>query len=207
MKPLANGFITGLLLQLAVGPVFFFILSITIDSDFTNSISAIIGVTIVDYVYIALSIIGIGRALESAPSRKIFGTISSLLIFLFGIISVKNGLIAIHGNAIQNATHWTPINSFLSCFLLTISSPLTIVFWGSIFTAKAIEMGYQREELVRFGIGAGFATFVFLSISMLLISTFKTNIPAIIIQFLNCGVGAVLMYYGITRIMKFAATK
>jgi len=207
MSPLINGFISGLLLQLAIGPVFFFILGITIDSAFTNSVSAIIAVTIVDYIYIALSIFGIGRALESTPSRRIFGTISSLLIFLFGIISVKNGLTAIHGNVIQNVAHWTPFNSFLSCFLLTISSPLTIVFWGSIFTGKAIEMGYQKEELIRFGIGAGFATFVFLSISMLLISTFKTNIPAVIIQFLNCGVGAVLMYYGITRVMKLAATR
>ncbi len=97
---------------------------------------------------------------------------------------------------------WTPINSFTSCFILTISSPLTIVFWSSVFSAKAIEKNYIKKELVIFGIGTGLSTLLFLSLTMLILSSLKSNIPGIIVQILNCSVGLVLIYYGITRTMK-----
>jgi len=99
---------------------------------------------------------------------------------------------------------WTPVSSFTSCFILTISSPLTIVFWGSVFSAKAIEKNYKKKELVIFGIGTGLSTFLFLSLTMLVLSSLKSNIPGIIVQILNCIVGLVLIYYGIKRTVKIA---
>jgi hypothetical protein len=67
---------------------------------------------------------------------------------------------------------------------LTISSPLTIVFWSSIFSAKAIEKNYKKKQLV---------------ISMMILSLLKSNIPDLMVQVLNCIVGFVLIYYRITR--------
>lgn len=59
-----NGLITGLLLQLAVGPVFFFIINLTIQKTVIDGLAAVMAVTIVDYFYITLSIIGVGTMLE-----------------------------------------------------------------------------------------------------------------------------------------------
>jgi len=102
---------------------------------------------------------------------------------------------------------WTPFKSFTSCFILTISSPLTLVFWGSIFSAKAIEKKYIKKQLFIFGIGAGASTFLFLSFTMMILSLFKSSIPNMIIQILNCIVGLVLIYYGITRTIKTIRSK
>ena len=44
MTPLLNGMLTGLFLQLALGPVFFYILGITMTGSYINSLSGILAV-------------------------------------------------------------------------------------------------------------------------------------------------------------------
>lgn len=202
MFPLISGLLTGLLLQLAIGPIFFYILGITIASNYLNSLSAIIAVTIVDYLYIGLFLIGTGRLLESSRNKKLFGRIGASVLIVFGILSIYEGMHFFNETIISGNLSWTPITSFLSSFVLTISSPLTIVFWGSIFSAKAAEKNYNKVQLRYFGIGAGLATFVFMACVMLLLSLVKTSIPGIIVQVLNCIVGLILFFYGIIRLVK-----
>ncbi len=202
MTPLFNGMLTGLFLQLAVGPVFFYIFGITVDSNYVNGLSGILAVTMVDYIYIVLSLIGIGRLLQEDRIKKIFGRISSIILTLFGLMMLYKGLLFINGAEQVKSIAWTPVNSFTSCFILTASSPLTIVFWSSVFSAKAIEKNYKKKELVIFGIGTGLSTFFFLSAAMLILSVLKSGIPNLMVQVLNCIVGLVLIYYGITRVWK-----
>lgn len=203
-----QGMVTGLFLQLAVGPVFFYILGITINNNYTNSLSGILAVTLADYLFIGLSLIGIGQYLQHDKMKTIFGWVSSIILVLFGLMMFHNGLAVMHTVDPAGSTEWTPVKSFISCFILTVSSPLTIVFWASIFSAKAIEKNYMKKQLVIFGFGAGAATLLFLSVTMMILSVFKSRIPNGMVQVLNCTVGLGLIYYGTTRAMKrIAANK
>jgi len=202
MKPLLNGMLTGLFLQLALGPVFFFILGITVESNYMNSLYAILAVTLADYIYIGLSLIGIGRLLQKGKMKTIFGMFGSIILLLFGLMILYKGLVFINGTEQIRPIEWTPVNSFSSCFILTISSPLTIIFWSSVFSAKAIEKNYKKNQLIIFGIGTGLSTFLFLSLTMMILSVLKSNIPGIIVQVLNCIVGLLLIYYGILRTIR-----
>ncbi len=205
MKPLLKGLLTGLFLQLAIGPVFFFILGITINSNFINVLSAITAVTLVDYIYIALSLLGLSKIIERENIKVIVGILSSFVLIVFSLIILKNVVNSLSIN--NNAKQWSPVTSFISCFLLTISSPLTIVFWTGIFSAKAIEYKFTKNQLVFFGIGAGCATFVFMFSTMFLLSIFRTNININIIRLLNFIVGLLLLYYAISRLVKIIALK
>jgi len=198
---LLDGMLTGMFLQLAIGPVFFYILSITMDSSYINSLFGILAVTLADYIYILLSMIGIGKLLQKKGIKKKFGVISSFILVLFGLMILHKAIAGISDTA-HAFSAWTPLSSFTSCFILTVSSPLTIVFWSSIFSAKAIEKNYQKNQLVIFGIGTGLSTFVFLSVCMWILSLLKSGIPAWIVQILNCIVGGVLIWYGIIRAIK-----
>jgi threonine/homoserine/homoserine lactone efflux protein len=202
VKPFIDGILTGLFLQLALGPVFFYILGITIDSNYINSLYAIAAVALADYIYIVLSLIGIGKLLQEERTKTIFGTVSSIILMLFGLMILYKGLVFINDAEQIRSIAWTPLNSFTSCFILTISSPLTIVFWSSVFSAKAIEKNYQKKMLVIFGLSTGLSTLLFLSLTMLILSLLKSSIPNVIVQTLNCIVGLLLIYYGITRLKK-----
>lgn len=201
--PFISGIKTGLFLQLAIGPVFFYLVSIAVESNLFNSLMAVAAVTIVDYLYIGLSIIGIGAILQKDKIKQRFGVLSSLVLVLFGAMIFYKGLGHIGSRGQIHTFTWTAANSFISTFVLTISSPLTIVFWSSIFSAKAIEHNYRRQELTAFGIGAGAATVLFLGATVSLVAALKTNIPDWLVQSMNCLVGLILIYYGVTRALKF----
>ncbi len=201
-SPLANGLMTGLVLQLAIGPVFFFVLGIAVDSSYGQALCAVAAVTLVDYVYIALATVGLGKALEHQKARRAFSLLSSLVLAFFGVMTIVSGASALASGAGSTRVAWTHLSAFAGAFFLTITSPLTILFWGSVFSAKAVEKGYRKNEMALFAVGAGMATFLFLSLSVLAISLFRAAIPQAVVKALNCLVGLVLVAYAVNRAWK-----
>lgn len=197
-----NGFLTGLILQIAIGPVFFYILNLSLQRTVTDGLFAVLAVTIVDYIFIALAVLGVGKLLEKHRIKFILGIISSLVLILFGaimILSINRSSGISNPNVLVESNYTA---SFISAFLLTISSPLTIVFWTSLFAAKAIENGYAQIELVFFGATAGLATLLFLGASVTLLSIFRASIPLTLLGVLNSAVGSLLIIYGTIRLYK-----
>lgn len=196
-----NGFLTGMFLQLAVGPVFFFILNIALQKTIIDGLLAVIAVTIADYIYIILAILGVGRLLEKKRVKNILGIAGAVVLIIFGLIMILT-LASSEVNKMElTALPSNYLASFLTAFLLTISSPLTIVFWTGLFAAKAVEMGYSKKQLRIFGISAGLATIVFLGICVIVFSMLKASIPVFVINLLNILVGILLALYGLVRLV------
>ncbi|MCR4330000.1 MAG: LysE family translocator [Candidatus Roizmanbacteria bacterium] len=200
MREFRNGLLTGLTLQLAIGPVFFFIINLSLQKTILDGFAGVLGVTLVDYLYISLAILGIGKVLKKKKVKNIFGIVSSTVLIIFGFLILKSVLETVGMSKTLIDTTSTIKGSFLSVFLITLSSPMTIVFFTSLFTAKAIEYDYKRKQLLLFGLGTGFATFLFMGTSVILFSTIKGTIPVLLIQTLNGIVGCLLVGYGGLRL-------
>jgi len=141
MNVFKNGLLTGLVLQLGIGPVFFFVTNLALQKTLWDGLAGVVGVTLGDYFYITLSILGIGALLQQKKYKKLFGTLSSIVLILFGAFIVNKVL----SNSSTTATVVQPTSvlaSFTAVFFLTISSPMTIVWYTSLFTAKAVEYNY-----------------------------------------------------------------
>jgi len=171
-----------------------------------DGLAAVFAVTMVDCFYITLAIMGVGRLLEKDKFKRGFGLISSAILILFGVSIARSA-----GNTGFTASlvpvKSSLISSFISTVILTISNPLTIVFFTGLFAAKAVEHNYKKRELWIFGLSAGSATFLFLGASVLLFSAFTGNIPVVIIKAMNFLVGGVLVLYGIIRASKVLEPK
>ncbi|MBS3084099.1 LysE family transporter [Candidatus Pacearchaeota archaeon] len=136
-----KGLMTGLFLQLAIGPVFFYIINLSLQRTVFDGLLGVLAVTIVDLFYISLALFGIGKLLEKNKIKIVFVIISSITLIIFGGLMIMNGL----NGTLTNATEINSLNifsSFISTFLLTIFNPMTIIFYTSLFTAKAIEYIY-----------------------------------------------------------------
>lgn len=81
MKVFINGLLTGLILQTAIGAVFFFIINLALQRSLYDGLVAVVAVTLVDYFYISLAILGIGKLL-------VFGLSVGLATLLFMGVSV-----------------------------------------------------------------------------------------------------------------------
>jgi threonine/homoserine/homoserine lactone efflux protein len=201
MKIFRNGLATGLLLQLAIGPVFFFIVNLTLQRTILDGFVAVLAVTMVDYLYITLAILGVGKLLERKKVKQVFGIISSTVLIIFGSMIIKD-VIGRDVSIKANTTSSNLLTSFTSVFFLTISSPMTIVFFTSLFATKAVEFNYTKRELFIFGLSTGSATFIFLGTSVILFSSIGGAIPIMLIKLLNMGVGILLIGYGAVRLVK-----
>ena len=201
MKIFKNGLLTGLVLQLAIGPVFFYIINLTLQENTLNGLTATLGAMLADYVYIVLAIFGIGKLLEKEKVKKVFGIISSIVLIIFGIFVIKN-ILMINTSTNIDTNSVSLFSSFIYTFFLTLSSPLTIFLWTSLFTAKASEYNYSKNELLIFGFSTGLATFVFIGTAVIIFSLIKQAIPVALIQTLNIIVGCLLIGYGGIRLIK-----
>lgn len=199
LKSFFRGMATGMLLQLAVGPVFMFIVNTVFQYGRVNGLAAVTGVTIADYIYIFMAVSGVAVLFNNAKLKKKTAVISSVVLIGFGIlILIKDrGLIEnriITGNI-------TILKSFFYAFFLTISSPLTIIFWTGIFSIKAEQYKMKFNELLCFAAGAGAATFLFLSMVVLILSSVKEGIPRTVLDIMNSIAAIIIISFGVRGII------
>lgn len=205
LSVIKKGLFLGLIIQLAIGPIFLFIVNLSLQKTLLDGLMGVLAATVVTYIYIALSVFGIGKIFEEEKFKNIFGIISSIVLIIFGGIII-NG--AINSGDIEITVNTSNLfASFTSVFLLAISNPLSIVFFTGLFSAKAIEHNYTKNELYFFGFGTGLSTLIFMGGAALLFSFLKGVIPIIVMQILNIVVGALIIGYGAKMLIKLKKNK
>lgn len=194
------------MLQLAIGPIFIYIINIALQKSLLESFIAVIAATLVDYIYIMLAVTGVGKLLERDRIKKVFGIISAIVLILFAVSILISAIGMNEIKMIPTGVSPTLLHTFVKTFLLTISSPLTIVFWTGIFAARAIEYDLNQKELIIFGLSAGLSTIIFIGSAVVLLSIFKTSIPLVVIKNANYFVGMLLGGYGTIRLYRIMST-
>lgn len=207
LNPFAKGLSTGFILQMAIGPVFFYIMNLTLQKTLLDGLIAVAGVTLADYIFIALALIGAGNLIQKKSIARMLGILSSMILIIFGILIIVHILGKTGFSYKTIATTGSLFSSFISALILTLSSPLTIIFWTGLFAARAIEYNFSRKQLVVFGLSAGLPTLLFLGASAILLSFFKAAIPFLYVKILNLFIGMILIAYGFFRLVQVYRAK
>ena len=192
-----KGFKFGLLLQFAVGPVCLFIFQTAIASGLRAALTGVMGVTLVDSLFIAAAILGLGTLLKANPriqnSIRFFG---GSIVILFGL-STLLGAFGISFLPSFSLTQGDPTKIFTHTMLLTLSNPLTILFWAGVFSAKLAEEDLDQSDMVKFGLGAVLSTLLFLTTISIFGSSISLYISPFILRFFNGAVGLILIGFGL----------
>ena len=202
---IAKGFRFGMLLQIAIGPVCLMILQTAIASGFATAESGVLAVVLVDALFIFAAIWGIGALFTRFPRAKtLLKFFGGLVLVLFGAGSV----LSVFGIALIPGLNLTAQsgsqNFFMTMLVLTLSNPLTILFWAGVFSTKLAEENFQRGQVYAFGSGAVLSTAFSLSLVSFLGSLINAHVPAAFIDILNFAVGCVLVAFGLRTIFKKA---
>ena len=189
-----------MLLQFAVGPMCLMVFNTAQNTGFLVALSLVIAIALVDAFYILLASLGASKLLGNKKVEKIVKIIGSLVLILFGLNIILNvfGINIIPGlNLKPNSS-----SAFIQGIILTLSNPITIVFWGSVLTTKIIEEKFEKKELAVFSVGLVSATLIFLTIVAVLGMILSNFIPDIISKILNIVVGLVIIGFGIKLLLK-----
>jgi threonine/homoserine/homoserine lactone efflux protein len=193
---IGKGFRFGMMLQLAVGPICILIFNIGSSSGFFDAEMAVFAVTIVDASFILLAVFGFTSFISSERVKNKLKYFGALVLCLFGLNIILEAF------NLGPLTNLFPIgnhnlnNPFLKGTVLTVSNPLTILFWVGVFSSKLAESNNSRNETYKFGLGAVLSTLFFLTFIAMLSSVVNSFIPENIIIILNILVGLALIYFG-----------
>jgi len=152
---------------------------------FFVALSLVFAIALVDAFYIILASIGASKMLENPKVKNIFKFIGAIVLIIFGLNIILNvfGINIIPGlNLKPNSS-----NIFIQGLILTLSNPITIIFWGSVLTTKIIEDNLKKKELTIFSVGLVSATLLFL-----------TTVAII----LNVVVGILIIFFGLKMFIK-----
>lgn len=197
-----KGFKFGMILQLAIGPVCLFIFKIGGNKGFIDAEIGVLGVAVIDALFILLAITGITSFLDKERIKHALKLLGALIVGIFGLQTILGifgwGLIT----KLNLLSGIKSENSFLEGIVLTATNPLTILFWAGVFSAKITEEKLRRKDIYLFGLGSVLATLFFLTIIAAIGNISGYFLPVEIISILNFIAGVALIYFAFRMIIK-----
>jgi threonine/homoserine/homoserine lactone efflux protein len=187
-----EGFIFGMVLQFTIGPVCLYVLNSAISSGVLTAFISVTGVTAADAVYIILAIMGVSGLGSSVKMQAYFKAIGGTVLILFGLYIVAGVFLPV-----LTSEPALKKSGFIPAFLLTISNPLSIIYWSGIFALRVKKKEQSKSDQYRFGFGAVLSTLVFLSCVVALGAVFHFYLPAVTVKVLNVLVGVAIITFGI----------
>ena len=198
MKKYIEGIRFGLVLQFIIGPMCLLVFHTSKNNGFFFTIPLILVIALVDAIYISLACIGISKVLENKKIRSVFTIIGSVILILFGINTILNVFNINILPVIQLRPNTN--NIILQGFILALSNPITIMFWGSVLTTKIVSDNLGRKDLLLFCIGLVSATLLFQTIVALLGSLIGKFLPTELSKIINILIGVYIIYLGFKRL-------
>ena len=198
---LLDGIKFGMLLQLAIGPVCLMVFRTSGSLGLIHGFVFVGAVALIDALYIFLASIGMASILEKGAVQKRLKYIGSVILILFGINIILGCFnYSIIPNIKINISNTNSV--FIQGLILTLSNPLTIVFWGGVFSGKISNENYAKAQIFLFGLGCVISTVVFLGTIAILGNIVKVFLAETIIRILNGIIGVVIVFIGIKMVIK-----
>lgn len=196
-----KGFRFGMLLQIAIGPVCLYILKTATEAGILAAGSGVIAATIADALFVTLAILGMGAILENSRVKIILKYCGTVVLVYFGLGVILGSFDINIIPSLGSISSTSAIsNAFITSFILTASSPLSILFWSGVFATKISCENYGKTEIKLFGIGAVSSTLVFLGILAFIAGLMHTILTEDIIKVLNVIVGIILIGFSIKMV-------
>ncbi|AEW56159.1 TPA: LysE family transporter [Bacillus cereus] len=186
----------GLSLSAPMGPINAAQLEKGIRSGFFHAWILGIGALFADVIYMALIYLGVIHFLEKDIIKLFLWSFGAFVLIYTGIESLKNAnQISISNTRNDDSV----IKSFFSGFFMSLSNPLTILFWLGIFgsiLAKAAS-SYNKEQLLLYSFGIILGIFIWDITMASTSSIFRKILNTRILSLITVVSGISLIIYGL----------
>jgi threonine/homoserine/homoserine lactone efflux protein len=201
MEIVFNGFLSGIVLSILIGPVFFTILQTSIERGFWSGFLVAVGVSLSDAVYISLCYLGVYQLLIGENAMKYLGYFGGVVLLLFGIyyLLIKSRKLK-QDHAVAEQSHNPyrhPYRLILKGFIINGLSPTVLMFWLGTIGFATTNFGYEEpfEAIPYF---AAIVTTVFITdiLKAKLADKLRVVLTPVFIRTLNIIVGLVMVIFG-----------
>ena len=199
-----KGIVTGFILSIMIGPVFFVLLETSIRRGVKAAIAFDLGVLLSDVVYILIAYVFYSQvsALMEGEKQDLLKIIGGALFLVYGVVTYfkkpKEMKVDEVGNVVHRSSDY--IMLMLKGFFLNFANPLVIFYWFSVITlgAKKATHGATNDDSILFYIAVILITFF--SLDLLKIFGAKKLRPLVtdkLLIILNHFIGIVFFVFGV----------
>lgn len=204
MEIILKGIVSGLVLALMVGPVFFTIIQTSIERGFKNGVWVAVGVAVSDALYILLSYLGLSQLVEDDRLKVYlkYGGGVMLLIFGFYYLLVKSKKLL--DSETEHIKVRSPLRLMAKGFIINGFTPMMLIFWIGTVSVATTDLGYTTpKEVTLFFSGIVVTVFTTDVIKAKLADHLRHLLTRRFIRILNIILGIVLLIFG-CRLMLFS---
>lgn len=208
MDLIFKGIVTGFILSIMIGPVFFVLLETSIRRGVKAAIAFDIGVLMNDIVYILIAYVFYNQveALSEGQDNSILRLVGGGLFMIYGVTNFfkKVAETKVEGVFKESTSTKDLVLLGLKGFLLNLANPLVVFYWFSVMTlgAEDAAKGGSFSSMVMF-ISAILITFF--SLDLLKIFGAKKLRPLVtrkVLIGLNRVIGLIFVTFGIVLIVQ-----
>jgi len=202
---LFKGLLVGILVSAPMGPIGVLCVQKTVNKGKFLGFFSGLGAATADTLYAILAAFGVSYVTNFLSKHQTAFQIVGIIVLLFlGIRMVFNNPIKQYRYYRSNKTKKSAITDYISVFFLTISNPLTIIFFGAAFTMLGLltqTVSNNNNLLLVAGIffGASFWWFVLTSF----VDIFRKRFRLRNIFVLNRVSGILIIGLSIVAVFKF----
>lgn len=204
MSDLLEGLAFGLLLQISIGPVFIAVLHKAITQGFRLAWAMVWGVLLIDSLYILLSVLGVSVLLQNETALTVVSIAGALLLIWFGVryLRAPAGFEQVDKGTTGMNTGGSLLKSFVFGIGLTLTNPLTILFWGAVLGSMMATQTFDGPNgVLLFAMGCVAATLFFLTAAAALGHLLERVLNERLSLWLNRAVGLFLIVFAVKLLL------
>jgi threonine/homoserine/homoserine lactone efflux protein len=206
MESILNGVISGIVLALLIGPVFFTIIQTSIERGFRSGVFVAVGVSLSDAFYISISYLGIYQLFDRGNFREYLAYAGGVMLLAMGFyyLIVKSRKLAKFDPMKVEAK--SPYKLIVKGFIINGITPMVLMFWIGTVGVATTKLGYVTPgDAIPFF--AAIVATVFLTdvIKAKLADKLRRVLTPKFVRTLNFVLGIVMVIFG-TRLIFIADT-
>ena len=197
MESILNGVVSGLVLALLIGPVFFTIIQTSIERGFWSGFFVAMGVSLSDAFYISLCYLGVYQIFETGNFKEYFAYFGGAVLLIMGFyyLLIKSRKLAKYDPL--NVQAKSPYRLVLKGFVINGLTPMVFIFWLGTVGVATTKLGYVTPgQAIPFFVAIVCTVFITDIIKAKLADKLRAVMTPKFIRTLNLVLGFVLLIFG-----------
>ncbi len=200
-----KGLLVGIIVSAPMGPIGVLCVQKTVNKGRAIGFLSGLGAATADTVYAVLAAFGVTFITNFlSKNQELFQVVGIMVLIFLGFRMIFNNPVKQYRYHRTSSKKMSALRDYVSVFFLTISNPLTIIFFGAAFTMLGLltQIEGQRNNLLLVaGIFAGASLWWFALTYIVNIFRKKFRLRNIFI--LNRASGIIIVFLSILAVVKF----
>lgn len=196
---LFGGIITGLIIALSTGPVFFTLIHTAIHKGFRKSIYFILGISFTDISIILICWFGLNQ-IGVEFDQKWLSIVAGIVLLLFGVSFItKKSKPVIDDTEVIKKSRLDNLGLFFKAILIDVINPIVWIFWAAISEYSISNFDTKAAQVLYFG-----AILAIIFTTDMMKSYFAQRLKSFLsekyVNYINYGIGVFMIGIGLKLI-------